>query len=454
PAIYGARGANGVILVTTKRGQGPFHFDYSTYIGAQDVSKHIAVLNADQFALLYMRNPNHDKSVKLDTLTHLSTTDWQDVVYRSAPIQNHQIQVSGSSAASSLLLSANWFDQQGVLLGSDLTRGSLRFNLDQGLGARFRLGTRVTYTRTVGSQARVNSGYGSGGGPVTMQALRFAPTIPVRDSTGNFSGPLLPSANDNPMAIIELRQDNTTTGYGIGTLFGEYDPLPGLTLRTSLSYTSSDVLEQQYVSRKLQASLNLGQANIDDNTATTWLVENTATLHRALGRQHDLTLLGGFTAQQTDNGANSAQGVGFTSDEPFLRRLIPAVSELKLRLSAGSTGSNAIPTYQSLAAWNVGAPYAIGPTAFFNGATLSRITNPNLRWETTVQYDAGVDLGLFGNQLTVTADAYDKTTKDLLYAKQVPYLLGFASYVTNIGRVRNRGLELAVDTRSASRGLE
>src|SRR2546422_2889609 len=109
------------------------------------------------------------------------------------------------------------------------------------------------------------------------------------------------------------------------------------------------------------------------------------------------------------------------------------------------SGSNAIPTYQSLAAWNVGAPYAIGPTAFFNGATLSRITNPNLRWETTVQYDAGVDLGLFGNQLTVTADAYDKTTKDLLYAKQVPYLLGFASYVTNIGSVRNRGLELAVD---------
>src|SRR5205823_12482158 len=71
-------------------------------------------------------------------------------------------------------------------------------------------------------------------------------------------------------------------------------------------------------------------------------------------------------------------------DEPFLRRLIPAVSELKLRLSAGSTGSNAISTYQSLAAWNVGAPYAIGTTSYFNGATLSRITTPNLRWETTV----------------------------------------------------------------------
>src|SRR5256886_3931584 len=239
-AIYGARGANGVILVTTKRGQGPFHFDYSAYIGAQDVSKHIAVLSADQFARLYMRNPNHDKSVKLDTLSDLPTTDWQNVVYRSAPIQDHQIQVSGSSGATSLMLSANWYDQQGVLLGSDLTRGSLRFYLDQGLGPRFRLGTRVTYNRTVGNQARVNSGYGSGGGPVSMQALRFAPTIPVRDSTGNFSGPLLPSANDNPMAIVELRQDKTTTWYCIASLFWTYDQVFGLSIRTSLSYRSEE----------------------------------------------------------------------------------------------------------------------------------------------------------------------------------------------------------------------
>src|SRR5438046_6547482 len=139
-AIYGARGANGVILVTTKRGQGPFHFDYSTYIGAQDVSKHIAVLNADQFALLYMRNPNHDKSVKLDTLTHLSTTDWQDEVYRSGPNQNHQNQVSVSSRASSQMPSPDRFDHQGVLLGSDLTRWSLRVNLVHDLGERFQPG--------------------------------------------------------------------------------------------------------------------------------------------------------------------------------------------------------------------------------------------------------------------------------------------------------------------------
>jgi len=123
------------------------------------------------------------------------------------------------------------------------------------------------------------------------------------------------------------------------------------------------------------------------------------------------------------------------------------VSELKLRLSAGRTGNEAIGAYQSLAAWSVGSPYAIGLTTFNNGATLDRITNPNLRWESTNEYDAGLDLGLLENRVSVTVDAYHKTTSDLLYAKQVPYFTGFDSYLANIGKVQNRGLELAIDTR-------
>jgi TonB-linked SusC/RagA family outer membrane protein len=519
-AIYGARGGNGVIMVTTKAGQGPIHLDYSTYVGMQSTTKHIDVLNADQFARLYMRNPTHNTSVTFDTLTSLPTTDWQNVVYRAAPIQNHELRISGSREDTRLMFSANWYDQQGVLLGSDVTRGSLRFNLDQNVSTRFRLGTRVSYSRTVANDARVNSGYGSAGGPVTMEALRFAPTISVRDSTGTFSGPLLPGANDNPMAIIDLQQDKTRTGYGIGMLFGEYDLVPGVTLRSSLSYTSNDFLEQQYTSRQLQAALNQGQANLNNSTATTWLSENTATLHRTLGKKHDFTLLGGWSAQQTTNTANNEQGVGFTnddlgynrlnvaqtvtggssasrqrflsffgrvnysyagkylltatlrddgsskfavnnkwalfpsaavawraSDEPFLRRLAPTVSDLKLRFSAGQSGSEAINSYNSLAAWSVGSPYAIGTTTYFNGATINRFANPALHWETTTQYDLGLDLGLFADRASFTADVYDKTTHDLLYDKLLPYITGFDSYIRNIGKIRNRGLELALDTR-------
>ena len=142
------------------------------------------------------------------------------------------------------------------------------------------------------------------------------------------------------------------------------------------------------------------------------------------------------------------------SDEPFFRRLAPAVSELKLRLSAGQSGSEAIDAYQSLAAWTLGAPYAIGTSFFNNGAHPSRNANTNLRWETTTQYDAGLDLSLFDRRVSFTADVYDKTTSDLLYSKQVPYFTGFASYVTNIGKVRNRGLELALDTRHTTGALE
>jgi len=528
-AIYGARGSNGVVLVTTKRGPaGGVRFEYTGYSGIQDISKHIPVLSADQFAVLYMRNPNRDKSITFDTLNHLATTDWQGLVYRAAPIQSHQVRVAGSTGGTNLMFSGNWLAQDGVVHASDFSRGSVRFNLDQDLSLRARLGTRVSYSRSVGNQDRVNGGYGSGGGAVTAEALRFPPTIPVYDSTGNFSGPLLSSqTNDNPLAMVNLLADKTTNDYLIGNVFGEYDLLSGITVRSSLSYTSRNRLRQRYTSMLLRAALGTGQANIDNNDQTIWLSENTVTLRRTLGGQHDFTLLGGFTAQQTRTATSSAQGVGFSSDqlgynrlnlatlvtgssssererlasyfgrlnysfggkylvtatirsdgsskfavnnkwatfpsaavawrvsdEPFFRRLVPAVNELKLRFSAGQSGSEAIDPYQSLAEWSVGAPYAIGGLTFFNGAHPSRNANPNLRWETTTQYDAGLDLSLFDNRVSFTADAYDKTTNDLLYGKQVPYFTGFESYVTNIGKVRNRGLELALDTRHTIGALE
>ena len=101
-AIYGARGANGVIIVTTKRGTpGSMRFIYSGYTGSQNVSKHIDLLSADEFAKMFMRNPNHDKTVTLDTTVSHASTDWQNTVFESAPIQSHDVRVSGSSGCSS-----------------------------------------------------------------------------------------------------------------------------------------------------------------------------------------------------------------------------------------------------------------------------------------------------------------------------------------------------------------
>lgn len=527
-AIYGSRAANGVILVTTKRGRpGAIRLEYAGYAGGQTPSKFIPVLNADEFARLYMRNPNRDRSVAFDTTVSLPSTDWQRAAYETAPMTSHELRISGTSGNTNLMLSAALLNQPGIVRNSNFNRGTLRLNLDQGISSKLRVGTRINYSRSRSDQARVNDGYGSGGGPVTMMALRFVPTIPVRDSLGNFSGPLLPSQSmDNPLAIENLRKDKETRDYLLGNAFGEYDVLSGLTLRSSLAYTSNNYVNNRYISRLLNQSLNNGQANIDNRETVSWLTENTATLRRKLG-EHEVTLLGGFTAQQTDNSAASEQGIGFTSDElgyrrlnlatlvtasssssrerllsglgrvnygyagrylltatlrsdgsskfaanhkwatfpsaalawrvsdePLFRKLLSSVDELKLRASVGKTGVEAIDAYESLASWSIGSQYTIGSTPFQNGARLTRISNPNLRWETTTQYDGGLDLALLGNRLSFTADAYKKTTSDLLYDKLVPYFTGYEDYTTNVGKIQNRGMELELDTRQAVRSFE
>jgi len=527
-AIYGARGANGVIIVTTKRGTpGSMRFLYSGYTGSQNVSKHIDLLSADEFAKMFMRNPNHDKTVTLDTTVSHASTDWQNTVFESAPIQSHDIRVSGSSGGTSLIAGASLFQQNGIVTNSTFNRGAVRFNLDQQLGNRVLAGTRVTYSRSTGNAVRVNDGYGTAGGPVTMEALRWSPTIPVYTADGSYSAPLLSSqAMDNPVAIVDLRKNRTTTDYLLGNVYANVELLPQLTFRSSLSYTSSNAKQQIYTSRLLRAALGSGQANVNSAGITTFLTENTLTLHHTLGL-NAFTVLGGLTAQSRNRDSTTAQGVGFTSDllgynrlnlaqtivagsssasdrllsglarvnytlagkylltatyradgaskfavnnkwayfpsfaaawrvgdEPFIRQHFGLISELKLRAGVGRTGSDAVNPYQSLAAWSVGSPYDLGTVTFNNGANPSRNANPNLKWETTTQSDAGFDLGLFNNQVSITADAYKKSTRDLLYAKLVPYYTGYSSYITNVGSVENKGLEFTLDGRRNIRAFD
>jgi hypothetical protein len=124
--------------------------------------KHIDLLSADEFAKMFMRNPNHDKTVTLDTTVSHESTDWQNTVFESAPIQSHDVRVSGSSGGTSLIAGASLFQQNGIVTNSTFNRGAVRFNLDQQLGNRVLAGTRVTYSRSTGNAVRVNDGYGGG----------------------------------------------------------------------------------------------------------------------------------------------------------------------------------------------------------------------------------------------------------------------------------------------------
>jgi TonB-linked SusC/RagA family outer membrane protein len=373
-AIYGARAANGVVLVVTKRGSGSaVRFEYNTYTGMQNVSRHIDLLSAGEFALMFMRNPNHDKTVTFDTLASaaLPTTDWQNVVYRQAPIRNHEVRVSGSSGGTSIMASAGLFQQEGIVLNSRFNRGSLRFNLDQTLGDRVRAGTRVTYSHSTGNEVRVNDGYGSGGGPVTMMALRFAPTIPTYAADGSYSGPLLPSQTmDNPLAIVNLLQNKTTTDYLLGNVFADVELLKQLTFRSSTSYTQSDGLGQRYTSRLLRAALGSGQANVDNSARSTFLAENTLTLKRTLGR-NDVTLLGGMTAQEIRRNASAEQGVGFTSDLLGYSRI-----NLAETITASSSASRErLLSYLSRVNYGYAGKYLLTATFRADGASKFAVNN-------------------------------------------------------------------------------
>jgi TonB-linked SusC/RagA family outer membrane protein len=517
-AIYGARGANGVLIVTTKTGRpGETRINYAGYYGVQSVANRLDLLTAEEQATLINANPN--LTLRFDDPSSLGRgTDWQGVIFDDAAQQSHELSLSGGADRTRYRLSGSWLEQQGVVRTSGFNRATLNLNLDQTVTERFRAGTRLTYSRSRADGVRVNDGYGSQGGTVTASALGFSPIVPVYNDAGGYSGPLVAGATvDNPLAILRERSDETTRNYLLGNVFAEYDLVSGLTFRSSFSYRSNERLTERYASRLLLAAAGVGQANVDNVRNTDWLSENTLTLQRDVFGGHSLNVLAGVTAERERNYGTFATGRGFPSDllgtdglalasertlsafdndvsllsmlgrvnysiggrylftvsgradgaskfaennkwaffpsaavawrvsEESFMDAVPVVNDLKLRFSYGEVGNQAINPYQSLAAYSNGNQYAWGTSFFTNGVLPSRLANPNLKWETTTQYDVGADLRLFDNVVGITADWYLKRTRDLLYSKQLPSHTGFTSQIQNIGSLENRGFELAID---------
>ncbi|SDL12348.1 TonB-linked outer membrane protein, SusC/RagA family [Catalinimonas alkaloidigena] len=521
-AIYGSRGANGVIIVTTKQGQaGKVQIDVSSFYGWQQITKKLDMLNAQQHAELLLANPLRPYTPN-DPASYGTGTDWQDQIFQVAPMQSYQLSASGGSEKTRFLVSGNFYDQDGVIKNSNFQRGTFRLNLTQTVNDRLRFGNNITYSRSVNNLVKMNDGYGSQGSPVTMSALRFSPLIAPYDADGTYSPSLLPGDQlDNPLLILSDRIDRRTRNYLLGNAFAEYKILNDLIYKLNFGYILDEDLSERYDSRRLQSALNAGQATIANGRNTNWLLEHTLTYQHTFNQRHDLSGVAGFTAQGIRDVYNRTGGSGFPSDiltyknlslastpltpasnytkqtlASFLGRInysydsrylltlsgradgsskfaannkwaffpsaalgwriseeqfmqhIAAVSNLKVRLSYGITGSQAISPYQSLASFNLGSRYTLGTTTYTNGVQPGRVPNPDLKWETTGQTNVGFDLGLFNNRIDLTADYYDKKTYDLHYSKLLPTYTGYTSQVQNIGSMRNRGLELGLTTRN------
>ncbi len=308
-AIYGSRGANGVIIVTTKGGtSGKTIFNVDSYYGTQEVVRKIDLVDADQFATLANElavNENIGRPFP-ETTDFGAGTDWQDVIFQHAPIQSHQLSARGGSDALTFYLSANYFQQEGIVRGSEFKRLTLRLNNEYRLTDNVRLGHNISLIRT-------DSEFPAG---VVTNAYRADPTVPAVDSLGNFGNTSIRASVGNPAAQIEF---NNNSGFGtraVGNIYVDATILKNFNFRTSFGLDQSQNQSKNFVPEFFVSSI---QQNLESNLSVnlnrnqTWLWENTLTYSREWNR-HRVNILGGITAQDNSSEFFGGSRVGIPGD--------------------------------------------------------------------------------------------------------------------------------------------
>ncbi|MNK18044.1 TonB dependent receptor [compost metagenome] len=539
-AIYGARGANGVIIITTKRGlkSAPV-ISYNGYYGFQENTKLIDLMSPYEFVKyqleldaglapdIYLRDGK-----TLDHYRNEPTLDFQSLIYRNAPMQNHDLSVRGGNEKTQYSISGNIIGQDGVIINTAFRRYQGRITLDQEVNKKLKVGANLNYSYTISDGNLVNQ---AGSAQSASSQLLYA-VWGYRPTSGNgmnLEDELFDSAFDhNVLAdyrvnpVLSARNEyrrNSTTGL-IGNAYADYKILPSLVLRVTGGITNNmgrnDVFNNSLTQSGNPRNANGVNGSIYFNPTTIWLNENTLTYRKIFNKVHNLNLLGGYTMQGSQNsrigfGANqipnetlgldgldealSQIGVSnssrsalvsylgridynykskyfFTtslrsdgsskfargkqwgyfpsgaiswrmSNEAFMKKMT-FVSNAKLRLSYGQTGNNRIGDFayldQITQPNSAGYSYDNNPPS--KGAILAGFGNPDLRWETTEQINLGYDLSLFNQRFDITFDFYQKTTRDLLLLAQLPHTTGLASAFKNVGKMRNSGLEVTLNT--------
>ncbi len=212
-AIYGAAGANGVVMVTTRRGSaGQSNITYDGYVAWQTTAKRLDMMNLRQYAQYQQQllsegilNSTTFDTTYADASLLGEGTDWQDEVFRTAFMQSHQVGVSGGNDKTTYAISGGWMEQEGIIIGSDFTRFNTRFNIDNNFNKYIKIGGSLAYTRT---DETITRNDGSDG--VIMQAMTMMPSVPVRDFDGNWAGPSTVNGSStwNPVALA-LQTNNT-----------------------------------------------------------------------------------------------------------------------------------------------------------------------------------------------------------------------------------------------------
>lgn len=309
-AIYGSRGANGVIMVTTKKGQkGKMQVEVNSNYSVQNVSQQLDLLNASQYAGYRQAiNPSYQQGP--------AETDWQDLILRTGHISSHQLSFSGGSEKINYYVSGNYFNQEGVVINSGFERFSFLSNIDAEVTDNLKLGFNAYGNRgnKNGVQSQAGSG-GAGGGDVISTAYRFAPDTPIQDENGvNTTNPV-GDQFDNPFAIATESIDETKTDDYRANFYADYELLEGLSFKTTFGFSTENRTLGQFRPSTLigQASIQGGKGNIQALKSTDIISENYLTYYKEIGKGN-LTALLGYSYQKSSTESFGAAAQNFISN--------------------------------------------------------------------------------------------------------------------------------------------
>ncbi len=317
-AIYGSRGANGVILITTKKGnKGKIGVNYDFNSGIQAVPNKLDVLNTSQY-IQFMNDLAKDEGRNPDfsaaDITRIGTgTDWQDQIYQKAPLNSHNISLSGGDDKTTFFSSLNYFNQEGVVKRSGIKKYIARVNLERKIGDKVVIGINLNTSLVNDANSIDGVNNNENAGPINS-ALLYDPTEPVYAEDGRFSQSKNLTIN-NPMSLVEGLTSSNVTNRTMGNIFVKYTILPGLDAKLNFGSDRQSSRRDLFNSTKTLNGLSAGGiANIATIDRSNALLEYTMNYSKQLTEKSTFNLLGGVTYQYFNNKTFSGIIRGFPSD--------------------------------------------------------------------------------------------------------------------------------------------
>ena len=338
-AIYGSRAANGVVLVTTKHGKsGRTKVDFNYYTGVQQTIKRAEVLNGKEAQdLINEQRVNGGLTPRYvaanptaaQVLFTGADTNWQNEIFRTAPVSNYSATVSGGDAKTRFLLSGTFFDQQGIIIASGFKRGSGRLNLEHNISDRVRVGSNLSLSRSLSNRiANDNNIYG-----VLSAAVLLGSQTPVYNPDGTYGRDVFSSV-ENPVAAALEPTLQARNGRLIGNVFAEVEPVKNLRLRTSFGADYLTLKEDQFLPNVLlQAVGSNGSGTSNNRSDVNWLNETTANYTKTFNDDHNINVLLGGSVQKSVQEGIQATATNFPGNT--IRTL--AAGSLKSQASSDAT---------------------------------------------------------------------------------------------------------------------